>query len=446
MSKIFPPYSEFERLMERAGLSLAEVSEKFGISQRTVYRWCQQPAEPSAAYNLVAKALKDMARQRDKVSRAPTESAFTFIDLFAGIGGFRKAFDAIGGQCVFTSEWDKNSRLTYQANYVCDHEIAGDIREYTRDESCLARIPKHDVLVAGFPCQPFSIAGVSKKNSLGKMHGFRCDTQGTLFFDLAQIIEYHRPPVILLENVKNLRSHDGGNTFRVIQHTLKEELGYHLSYRIIDGRSWVPQHRERIFIAAFRHDVGCNLADMLLPTQGPRLGSILHKTDGTEEDEPSFLENGQVPPRYTLSEHLWNYLQRYKEKHAAKGNGFGYSLVGPDDVTRTLSARYHKDGSEILVRQEGNRPRRLTPRECARLMGFDRPTESNFVIPVSDTQAYRQFGNSVVVPCATAIAKHMRPYILQAVQQRQAPAGNNFAGKGQELKNSYATAVLPASS
>jgi DNA (cytosine-5)-methyltransferase 1 len=205
----------------------------------------------------------------------------------------------------------------------------------------------------------------------------------------------------------------------------------------------VPQHRERIFITAFRKDVGCNLADMVLPAQGPRLGSILHKTDGTEEDEPSFLKDGQVLPRYTLSEHLWEYLQRYKEKHAAKGNGFGYSLVGPDDVTRTLSARYHKDGSEILVRQEGNRPRRLTPRECARLMGFDRPTESNFVIPVSDTQAYRQFGNSVVVPCATAIAKHLQPYILQAVQQHT-PAANTFAGKGQELKNSYATEPQPA--
>lgn len=436
MSKNVPD-TTFATLLERSGLSHAEVSEKYGVSQRTVYRWSRGEAEASPAYHLVYKALQETVRLQQQVAAPDTEPAFTFIDLFAGIGGFRKAFDSIGGKCVFTSEWDKNSRLTYQANFPCDHALAGDIREYTRDASTLKQIPAHDVLVAGFPCQPFSIAGVSKKNSLGKHHGFRDATQGTLFFDLAQIIEYHRPAAILLENVKNLMSHDKGNTFKVIKQTLEEELGYRITTRMIDGRAWVPQHRERIFIAGFRKDVACNLAQLQIPREGPRLESILHKTRGLEEDELPYLENGKVAARYTLSDHLWDYLQRYKEKHAAKGNGFGYSLAGPKDVTRTLSARYHKDGSEILIKQHGKNPRRLTPRECARLMGFDGPLESNFRIPVSDTQAYRQFGNSVVVPCATAVAEFMKPYILESMAEGKMRGRKSFSGKGNELKSAY---------
>lgn len=343
---------------------------------------------------------------------------FRFIDLFAGIGGFRQAFEAIGGQCVFTCERDKHCTTTYRANYTIEHPISHDIRHITYDRESLAQIPKHDVLLAGFPCQPFSIAGVSKKNALGQSHGFGCATQGTLFFDLVQVMQFHRPPVFLLENVKNLISHDKGNTFRVIRHTLEQELGYHFQYKVIDGQYWVPQHRQRIFIAGFRYDSGFSFDNLKLPSsRGPTLSSILHKEDGTEADEPPYLVNSKVGQKYTLSPGLWSFLQNYKEKHRLKGNGFGYSLIGPDDVARTLSARYYKDGSEILIQQKRRRPRRLTPRECARLMGFDRPGKPKFKIPVSDSQAYRQFGNAVIVPVVEVIARLMKPHILFAVRK-----------------------------
>ena len=355
------------------------------------------------------------AANAPKVMVTPTVSVYRFIRT--GIGGFRKAFDAIGGKCVFTSEWDKACRTTYQANYVSDHLVEGDIREFTRDEASLEKIPAHDVLVAGFLCQPFSIAGVSKKNAMGRAHGFRCETQGTLFFDLAQIIEYHRPPVILLENVKNLLSHDSGKTFKVIKKTLEEELGYNIHYRIIDGQHWVPQHRERIFIVGFKDDTSFDFKTLEIPDASlkPTLSSILHKTDGSEAEELPWLVNAKVANKYTLTERLWEYLKGYKEKHQAAGNGFGFGLFGPNDVARTLSARYYKDGSEILIKQKGKRPRRLTPRECARIMGFDRPAEASFQIPVSDTQAYRQFGNSVIVPAAEAVAQLMKPHIIATI-------------------------------
>lgn len=439
MAKVVPAKTDTELsvLLERTGMNCADFSEKFDVSKRTAYRWRNGETGSSPSYPRVIKELREIDKKINSETPLPQEPDFTFIDLFAGIGGFRKAFDTIGGKCVFTSEWDKNCRLTYQENYTCDHSVVGDIREYTKDEESLARIPKHDVLVGGFPCQPFSIAGVSKKNSLGKLHGFKCDTQGTLFFDLAQIIEFHRPPAILLENVKNLMSHDGGKTFKVIKRTLEEELGYKISCKVLDGQHWVPQHRERIFIVGFRKDVGFSFDDLEIPQEKMKLGSILHRTDGTEESETPFFENGEVASKYTLSEHLWSYLQKYKEKHLAKGNGFGYGLFGPDDVARTLSARYYKDGAEILIKQDNTRPRRLTPRECARIMGFDGPSENNFKIPVSDTQAYRQFGNSVIVPCASAVARLMKPYILSAISndgQLTIP----FEGRGNELKAAYA--------
>ena len=315
---------------------------------------------------------------------------FRFIDLFAGIGGLRRGFEPLGGQCVFTCEWDRFSQQTYRANFPDDdHEIAGDIRAVAAED-----IPPHDVLLAGFPCQPFSIAGVSKKNALHRPHGFACETQGTLFYEVARIVRHHRPAAFLLENVKNLLSHDGGRTFRVIRDVLTGDLGYRIQWRVIDARPWVAQHRERIFIAGFREPNGFDFGAMPVPdpSAGPRLGSVLE---------------GKVDPRYTLSDKLWDYLRNYAEKHRAKGNGFGFGLCGPDDVARTLSARYYKDGSEILIAQQGGNPRRLTPRECARLMGFDRPGCEPVRIPVSDTQAYRQFGNSVVVPVVAAVARHM---------------------------------------
>ena len=342
-----------------------------------------------------------------------TDGNFSFIDLFAGIGGFRRGFEAIGGRCVFTSEWDKFSVKTYLANNICNHDIAGDIRTISEKD-----IPVHDVLLAGFPCQPFSLAGVSKKNALGHPHGFHCNTQGTLFFDIARILCRHRPKAFLLENVKNLLNHDRGRTFKVIRRTLVNELGYHVDIRLIDAKGFVPQHRERVFIAGFREPNEFNFDTLILPnpSNGPRLYTILHPEDGSEESEDPFTHGtaAKVSSKYTLSDSLWLYLQKHAEKHRAKGNGFGFGLFGKNDIARTLSARYYKDGSEILIMRGGqkdNNPRRLTPRECARLMGFDDTHEKRFKIPVSDNQAYKQFGNAVVVPVVEAIARHMSPWI-----------------------------------
>jgi DNA (cytosine-5)-methyltransferase 1 len=353
-------------------------------------------------------------------------NTFTFIDLFAGIGGLRRGFEGIGGHCLFTSEWNPYSQKTYRANFPNDtHEIKGDLTEIPVQE-----IPSHDLLIAGFPCQPFSIAGVSKKNALNMPHGFRCEAQGTLFFDVARIIEHHRPAAFVLENVKNLVNHDKGNTFRVINTTLTKELGYHVQWRVIDAKSFVPQHRERIFIVGFRDPCEFDFTSLKLkdPLLGPKLGTILHPEDGREKPEAPFTkgERAKVDEKYVLTDHLWTYLQNYAEKHRLKGNGFGFGLVGTDDVARTLSARYYKDGSEILIRRSKSNPRRLTPRECARLMGFDEPNGSKFIIPVSDMQAYKQFGNSVVVPVVHAVANHMAPWI-------QAPATRNKSGKKQNL-------------
>ena len=408
--------ASFAQLREKAGMSIEDVMELTRKSRSTVYRWEKGQIQADRL------ALKVIHERIARGSRAHSEQrgAFRFIDLFAGIGGMRKAFDAAGGQCVFTSEWNKYARMTYQANYECDHDVAGDITRISASE-----IPAHDVLVAGFPCQPFSIAGVSKKNSLGRAHGFEDKTQGTLFFDVARILAHHRPAAFLLENVKNLKSHDKGRTFQTIMETLQDELGYHVHARIVDARHWVPQHRERIFIVGFREDVPFDFSQLQLPEHSPVLGDILHPENGDEEAEPPFTDGGlaAVDEKYTLTPRLWDYLQAYADKHRAAGNGFGFGLNGRDDVTRTLSARYYKDGSEILVHQDGKRPRRLTPRECARLMGFDMPGQPLFEIPVSDTQAYKQFGNAVVVPKVTAIARLMRPHVeaILASQRQHEP-------------------------
>jgi DNA (cytosine-5)-methyltransferase 1 len=345
---------------------------------------------------------------------------FKFIDLFAGIGGIRIAFEGIGGHCVFTSEWDAYSQKTYAANFPGGHLVAGDITGI--DEK---NIPDHDMLLAGFPCQPFSIAGVSKKNALGHKHGFADVTQGTLFFDVARIIAHKRPRAFLLENVKNLASHDKGRTFRVIQRVLTEELGYSIHHRVIDAAHFTPQHRERIIIVGFREPVAFDWGILDLPEKGKiKMESVLHRTDGPEplvdSDGDRYFDHakGKVNPKYTLTDHLWSYLQAYAKKHKEKGNGFGFGLVKGEDVARTLSARYYKDGSEILVEQgHRNNPRRLTPRECARLMKFP----DTFKIPVSDTRAYEQFGNSVVVPVMREVARVMRPFIEAEVLHPEFP-------------------------
>lgn len=330
---------------------------------------------------------------------------FTFIDLFAGIGGIRLGFESIGGKCVFTSEWNEWSKKTYISNFGEGEQFVGDIVPYDAKD-----IPNHDVLLAGFPCQPFSIAGVSKKNSLGRPHGFECTTQGTLFFDVARIIAEKKPKAFLLENVKNLVSHNKGQTFSIILNTLEKELGYKVFWKIVDGQHWVPQHRERILIVGFKENVPFDWNDLVIPETQPKLKNILHPEDGSEPVMPPYTtgEKGKVFTKYTLTDNLWKYLQEYSDKQKAKGNGFGYGLVTENDIARTLSARYYKDGSEILISRGRNKnPRRLTPRECARLMGFD----DDYRIVVSDMQAYKQFGNSVVVPVIKAVAKTMETYI-----------------------------------
>lgn len=410
-------------------------------TRETINRWVKGKASPKLTkieydhlVNLIPKPL---------VTEKNYE--FKFIDLFAGIGGIRKGFEEQGGLCVFTSEWDKFSTRTYKANYFNDdslHTFNSDIREVTLSNNPTAtekeayaninrEIPDHDVLLAGFPCQPFSIAGVSKKNSLGVKHGFECDTQGTLFFDVARIIAVKRPVAFVLENVKNLKSHDRGRTFKTILKSM-DELGYDIADadhvgandpKIINGAHWVPQNRERIVLVGFRRDLnvhkGFSLSNIIRPNlaEAPTIGAIL---------EP------EVAAKYVLTPNLWKYLVNYAKKHQEKGNGFGFGLIGANGRARTLSARYYKDGSEILIDRgwdfnksiddEGNlanRPRRLTPLECSRLMGFSSFQGNEFKIPVSDTQAYKQFGNSVVVPMFSEIARYMKPFIIKARSANQ---------------------------
>jgi DNA (cytosine-5)-methyltransferase 1 len=358
----------------------------------------------------------------------PSALPFRFIDLFAGIGGFRSALIKLGGTCAFSSEWDKFSRKTYCAWYnETEDDIWGDINLLETDDQIRRHIPDHDILAAGFPCQPFSLAGVSKKNSLGRKHGFDDEKQGNLFFKIAHIAKIKRPPVLFLENVKNLKSHDKGNTWRVIETTLKD-LGYHVFTEIIDACHWVPQHRERVLIVCFDKQVFGKKVDFEFPVPPEGKKTVMSDILGTTYDQ-----------KYVLTDHLWKYLRDYAEKHRKKGNGFGYGLVGPNDQCRTMSARYHKDGSEILIkppvgghkgvtdpkRSKGN-PRRLSPAEAARLMGFDEEMaavfghENGFPQVVSDTQAYRQFGNAVVAKVTEAVGRQIIPVLARHLRS----AGN----------------------
>lgn len=390
--------------------SIPQIAKGLDVSPSTVSRWISGKSHPKPyvtdrLHNLIA----------DHIRRDRTGASFRFVDLFAGIGGIRIGFEKAGGECVFTSEWDEYAKRTYNSNFPSEEEIAGDITAIDAQS-----VPDHDVLLAGFPCQPFSIAGVSKKNSLKLPHGFADKTQGTLFFDVVRIIAAKRPKLIVLENVKNLRSHDKGNTYTTIVRTLREDLGYTIDDRVFDGQHWVPQHRERIVIVGFRDPVLFSLDGLSLPEKGAvKLGAVLHRTDGNEpyleHDGDKYFDHArqQVNEKYTLSDHLWKYLQDYADKHRSLGNGFGFGLVDEDSVTRTLSARYYKDGSEILVYQgKSKNPRRLTPRETARLMGFP----DDFIIPVSDTRAYKQFGNSVVVPLFEHLAQYLRNFVVYQEQ------------------------------
>jgi len=420
MRKIVPPGSggrlrSVDEIRAREALRAAysrfskdELARELETDHRTLARW-DDGAIPRP--RLVWHAISNLLRQ-ETVRVEPHHAAdFTFIDLFAGIGGTRLGFERAGGRCLFTSEYDRFCVETYRANFRPEHEITGDIRQVTRSEEVIQKlVPEHDVLVAGFPCQPFSIAGVSKKNALGDPHGFECKTQGTLFFEICKIIQVKRPLAFVLENVRNLKSHDKGRTFRVIMDSLAE-LGYHVDHRVIDAKPWVPQHRERIFIVGFRRLTPFTMDLVQIPQRSLRLDAVLHREDGSERAEPDYTigASAAVNGKYTLTSHLWKYLQDYRQKHSAAGNGFGFSLVARTDIARTLSARYYKDGSEILVSRGARKnPRRLTPRECARLMGFP----DDFKIPVSDTQAYKQFGNSVVVPVVAAVAAAMKPHVM----------------------------------
>lgn len=329
----------------------------------------------------ISIAIKQML-VKSKDPSVHSKEQYTFIDLFAGIGGMHIAYDSAGARCVYSNEWNKYSQQTYYANFGIQPD--GDITKIAAED-----IPDHDILVAGFPCQPFSIAGVSKKQSLGRATGFEDKTQGTLFFDVCRILKAKRPKAFMLENVKNLCSHDRGRTFQIIQESLAE-LNYKVFFQILDGKAYVPQHRERIVIVGFdmeRYGKDVDFEFALEPVNHqPVIRDILETN---------------VSDKYTLTDKLWLYLQNYAAKHKAAGNGFGYGIAPLDGISRTLSARYYKDGSEILIAQKGKNPRRLTPRECARLQGFP----DSFKIPVSDTQAYQQFGNSVVVPLMSAVAK-----------------------------------------
>ena len=405
--------------IERLGRD--RVARELTLHPRTLERWEQDGISNPG---LVFLAVENLLRRASTGQTSHREPTFRFIDLFAGIGGTRLGFENAGGACVFTSEWDEPCRKTYRANFGIDHDITGDIRAVDPHV-----IPEHDVLVAGFPCQPFSIAGVSKKNSLGRLHGFECETQGTLFFYIEKILEAKRPAAFMLENVKNLQSHDKGRTFDVIARTLGDKLGYTIHYKVIDAKGVTPQHRERIFIVGFRTPTAFSWDQVRLSEAslivGNKMRDILHPQDGTEEPEADYTigPKAVINKKYVLSEKLWQYLQAYAKKHQAKGNGFGFGLVGLDDTCRTLSARYYKDGSEILIsRGRRARPRRLTPRECARLMGFP----DTFRIPVSDTQAYKQFGNSVVVPVVEAVAKAMVPHAI-SLRGRDSAEAEQFA-------------------
>jgi DNA (cytosine-5)-methyltransferase 1 len=405
---------------KRKGLGLTQkgFAELLGMSEtgeRTVRGWELGEHFPTPAKLAQIENLPDTALLRSPYADAPDSADFSFIDLFAGIGGIRHPFQKQGGHCVFTSEWDKFAKKTYAANYG---EVPhGDITKIAASD-----IPTHDVLLAGFPCQSFSQAGLKL--------GFN-DTRGTMFFEIQRILAYHRPKAFLLENVKQLKGHDQGRTLKTIlailegravpeipasvpmseesRNSLGAKLNYRVDYRVLKAANFgVPQNRERVYIIGFDRDqveaaeltnICSEILDRLAAVKGkPRVGDILE-------------DNAAIDPKYTISDRLLAGHARRLAEHKEKGNGFGYSVFTKDSpYTNTISARYYKDGSEILIDQGdiGRNPRKLTPRECARLQGF--PEEFNVDV-VSDCQNYRQFGNSVSVPVIEAIAAEMKPYI-----------------------------------
>jgi DNA (cytosine-5)-methyltransferase 1 len=363
----------------KLGLTQKELSDALGMGKngdRTLRRWENGESHPN---NIEINAILNFANDIPFLHNDMYPHDFTFIDLFAGIGGIRIPFQQNGGKCVFTSEWDKFSQKTYQINY--GESPHGDISKILSKD-----IPDFDILLAGFPCQPFSQAGLKK--------GFS-DTRGTLFFEIERIIRDKKPKAFLLENVKQLRTHDRGRTLRVIQEKL-DALNYTVDTAVLRAADFgVPQNRERLFIVGFDREYFDINFDYIFEFPKPPL---------TKTSLGEILEDN-VDDKYTISDKLYEGHLRRKREHKEKGNGFGFSLFdASSEYTNTLSARYYKDGSEILISQgENKNPRKLTPRECARLQGFP----ESFIIPVSNTQAYRQFGNSVAVPVVKAVSDRM---------------------------------------
>lgn len=361
---------------ELLGMTQKELADSIGLPKngdRTVRRWEKGETKPSVP---VLNAILDFPEEPPFKNKK--NAKYKMIDLFAGIGGTRLGFQLTGQvKSVFSSEWDKFSQKTYNANFG---EIPnGDITKIDAKD-----IPDHDILVGGFPCQAFSQAG--------KKQGFK-DTRGTMFFEIARILKEKRPKAFLLENVKNLRTHDHGKTFKIIINTL-DELGYVVTTMLFKAKDFgVPQNRERIYIVGFDPKQVANYNDFAIPIppkKPTKLGDILERN---------------VDEKYTISDKLWAGHQRRKIQNKKNGKGFGYTMFDKDSVyTRTLSARYYKDGSEILINQGPDKnPRKITPREASRLQGFPK----DYIIPVSDTQAYKQFGNSVAVPVINAIAEQI---------------------------------------
>lgn len=400
------------------GLSQRQLAEQLGLGpggERTVGGWERGEHLPSHANQQAIGRLVARVPFRSPYTEGQKEPVFKFIDLFAGIGGIRLPFQEIGGHCVFTSEWDKFSQATYGANFF--ERPQGDITKISAKD-----IPDHDVLLAGFPCQAFSQAGLKQ--------GFY-DTRGTMFFEIQRILAHRRPKAFLLENVKQLRGHDKGRTLATILSTLRGDevphiapdipmsdearrsLGVRLNYRVearvLVARNFgVPQNRERIYIIGFDREQVPEADD------GNIVEAIFRRLEKREAQTrlgDVLEDNWSVDPKYTISSRLLAGHERRLREHRAKGNGFGFSLFNRDSAyCNTISARYYKDGSEVLIDQSdiGRNPRKLTPRECARIQGFP---EEFVVDAVSDVQNYRQFGNSVSVPVIRAIAEEMLPFL-----------------------------------
>lgn len=414
-------YAEIlSRKLESMGLNQRQFAEFLGLGdggERTVGGWIRGEHIPSAAKWALIEALPDNPPFKSPYRDNPSSAGFTFIDLFAGIGGIRLPFQEAGGHCVFTSEWDKFAKRTYASNY-------GDVPHGDITKINASEIPAHDVLLAGFPCQAFSQAG--------RRQGFM-DTRGTMFFEIQRILAYHRPKAFLLENVKQLRGHDQGRTLKTILAILRGEtvpeipadvpmsnearaslgsrLNYDVDFAVLAAKNFgVPQNRERVYIIGFDKNQISKAQRKSLASE--ILGRLAKKTSKTKLGD-ILNKNKNVDLKYTISDRLWDGHQRRLEEHRHKGNGFGYSLFNRESpYCNTISARYYKDGSEILIDQTdvGRNPRKLTPRECARIQGFP---EAFVLDVVSDVQNYRQFGNSVAVPVIRAIANEMAPYVSE---------------------------------